>query len=101
MTEQQADLAARIAALADKWKDEAAKAAVRSTSDSNAYLRMTIYDRVERETRVLVHSVGEEPRRFTADEVIQMAEETSDSLGNLYRLDFIDRVRHEAGEDRG
>ncbi len=33
---------------------------------------------------------------FTADLVIEMANETSDSLGNLYRLDFIDRVRHEA-----
>lgn len=33
---------------------------------------------------------------FTVDEVIQIANETSDSFGNLYRLDFIDRMRHEA-----
>lgn len=35
-------------------------------------------------------------RTFTAEEVIEIANETSDRLGNLYRLDFIDRIRHEA-----
>lgn len=35
-------------------------------------------------------------RLFTADEVVEMANEASDSFGNLYRLDFIDRMRHEA-----
>jgi hypothetical protein len=34
-------------------------------------------------------------RWFTADEVVEIANETSDSFGNLYRLDFIDRIRHE------
>lgn len=43
-------------------------------------------------TRVL----GAPERTFTAEEVIEIANETSDSLGNLYRLDFIDRIRHEA-----
>lgn len=40
-----------------------------------------------------------EGRTFTADEVIEIANETSDSFGNLYRLDFIDRIRHEAAEE--
>jgi hypothetical protein len=35
-------------------------------------------------------------RLFTASEVIRIAEETSDSLGNLYRLDFIRRMTWEA-----
>lgn len=39
-------------------------------------------------------------RLFSADEVIEIANETSDSSGNLYRLDFIDRIRHEADPDR-
>lgn len=34
--------------------------------------------------------------KFTADEVVEIANETSDTFGNLYRLDFIDRIRHEA-----
>ncbi|WP_107768501.1 hypothetical protein [Nocardioides terrigena] len=33
---------------------------------------------------------------FTADEVVEIANETSDSLGNLYRVDFIRRIEHEA-----
>lgn len=40
--------------------------------------------------------VARQARRFTADEVIEIANETSDSFGNLYRLDFIDRIEHEA-----
>lgn len=40
--------------------------------------------------------------RFSAEEVIQMANETSDSFGNLYRIDFINRIKHEAGiEEQG
>ena len=39
---------------------------------------------------------GDGTRWFTADEVVEIANETSDSLGNLYRLDFIDRIRHES-----
>jgi hypothetical protein len=39
---------------------------------------------------------AERERTFTAAEVIEIANETSDSLGNLYRLDFIDRIQHEA-----
>lgn len=39
-------------------------------------------------------------RVFTAAEVIEIANETSDSLGNLYRLDFIDRINHEAETGR-
>ncbi len=35
-------------------------------------------------------------RLFSAAEIIQIANETSDNQGNLYRLDFIDRIRHEA-----
>jgi hypothetical protein len=38
-------------------------------------------------------------RTFTADEIIQIANETSDSWGNLYRIDFINRIKWEAGED--
>jgi len=33
---------------------------------------------------------------FTAKEVIGIANDTSDSQGNLYRLDFISRIEHEA-----
>jgi len=36
-------------------------------------------------------------RLFPASEIIQIANETSDIQGNLYRLDFIDRIRHESG----
>lgn len=36
---------------------------------------------------------------FTAEEVIQIANETSDLWGNLYRIDFINRIKHEAGLD--
>jgi hypothetical protein len=39
---------------------------------------------------------AETERTFTAAEVIEIANETSDSLGNLYRLDFIARIQHEA-----
>lgn len=35
-------------------------------------------------------------RLFTSDEVISIANETSDTLGNLYRLDFIERIKHES-----
>lgn len=35
-------------------------------------------------------------RMFTVEEVIEIANETSDSFGNLYRLDFIRRIQHEA-----
>lgn len=45
---------------------------------------------------VAARSPRQRPRVFTADEVIEIANETSDSLGNLCRLDFIDRIRHEA-----
>ena len=38
-------------------------------------------------------------RMFTADEVVEIANETSDWLGNLYRLDFIRRIQHEAAVD--
>ena len=34
---------------------------------------------------------------FTAEEVIGIANDTSDLQGNLYRLDFISRIEHEAG----
>lgn len=37
---------------------------------------------------------------FTAEEVVQIANETSDSFGNLYYLDFIVRIRHEASRER-
>ena len=43
----------------------------------------------------LADLLAERERRFTVDEVIEIANETSDSWGNLYRLDFIDRIRHE------
>lgn len=45
--------------------------------------------------RARVRALGAAERTFTAEEVIEIANETSDSLGNLYRLDFIDRIRHE------
>ncbi|RLK47637.1 hypothetical protein [Microbacterium telephonicum] len=35
-------------------------------------------------------------RLFTAAKIIQIANETSDSQGNLYRIDFINRINHEA-----
>lgn len=41
----------------------------------------------------------EPPIVFTADEVIRIANETADLWGNLYRLDFIARINHEARRD--
>jgi hypothetical protein len=45
--------------------------------------------------RILAARQRPTDRWFTADEVVEIANETSDSFGNLYRLDFIDRIRHE------
>jgi hypothetical protein len=36
-------------------------------------------------------------RLFGVDEIILIANETSDNLGNLYRIDFIERIKWEAG----
>lgn len=59
-----------------------------------------IVDSVALRALLAEHATPSDPERmFTAAEVIEIANETSDSLGNLYRLDFIDRIRHEAASD--
>ncbi|KQP63051.1 hypothetical protein [Nocardioides sp. Leaf285] len=54
LAHERAATAARIRTLADLWHSEADTAARRSSGDRNAYLRMTIYERAERETRRLL-----------------------------------------------